>query len=98
MVTVANLVGYSGKIAMAKPHLTEKITNELLKTEDILITPHLTEECKRVIAKQAIKSFYMFFDGIEQKDKVIAFVERQLKSSRKSLRDEAENFLKKYIS
>jgi len=98
LVTVASLVGHSGKIAVAKPHLIEKITNELLKIEHISITPHLTEECKRVIAEHAIKSFYMFFDGVERKDKVIAFVERQLKSSRKSLREEAENFLKKYAS
>ncbi|MFH0897053.1 MAG: hypothetical protein V1850_03265, partial [Candidatus Bathyarchaeota archaeon] len=98
MVTVANLVGHSGKIAVAKPHLIEKITNELLKIEHISTTPHLTEECKRVIAEHAIKSFSMFFDGIERKEKVIAFVERQLKSSRKSLHDEAENFLKKYVS
>lgn len=97
MVTVANLVRHSGKIAVAKPHLTEKIANELLKIENILITPHLTEECKRVIAEEAIKSFYMFFDRVERKDKVITFVERQLKSSRKSLRDGAENFLKKYV-
>lgn len=98
LVTVANLVGHSGKIAVAKPHLIEKITNELLKIERISITPHLTEECKRVIAEHAIKSFYMFFDRVERKDKVIAFVERQLESSRKSLREEAENFLKKYVS
>ena len=98
LVTVASLVGHSGKIAVAKPHLIEKITNELLKIEHISITPHLTEECKRVIAEHAIKSFYMFFDRVERKDKVIAFVERQLKSSRKSLREEAENFLKKYAS
>jgi hypothetical protein len=98
MVTVANLVGNSGKIAIAKPYLIEKITAELLKVEDISTTPHLTEECKRVIAEKAIKSFYMFFDGVDQKNKVIAFVKKQLKSSRKSLHDEAENFLKKYSS
>jgi len=97
MVTVANLVGNSGKIALAKPHLTEKITDELLKVEYISIIPHLTEECKRVIAEHAIKSFDMFFYQIEQKDKVIAFVERQLQSSRKTLRDEAEKFLKKHV-
>lgn len=98
MVTVANLVGHSGKIAVAKPYLTEKIANKLLKVEHISTTPHLTEECKRVIAEQAIKSFDMFFDEVERKDKVIAFVERQLTSSRKALRDEAEKFLKKYVS
>jgi hypothetical protein len=94
MVTVANLVGHSGKIALSKPHLIEKITNELLKIECISVTPHLTEECKRVIAERAVKSFYIFFDDIKKKDKVIAFVKRQRKSSRKSLRNEAENFLK----
>jgi len=97
MVTVANLVGNSGKIAKAKPHLAEKITNELLKVEQLSITPHLTEECKRVIAEHAIKAFDMFFDRVEQTDKVIGFVERQLKSSRTTLRREAEKFLKKNV-
>ena len=97
MVTVTNVVGNSGKIALAKPHLIDKITNELLKVENISITAHLTKECKRVIAEKTIKSFSIFFDRVEQKDKVIAFVERQLTSSRKSLHNEAENFLKTYV-
>ncbi len=95
MVTVANAVGHSGKIALAKPYLINKITNELLKVENISTGPHLTEECKRVIAEAAIKSFNMFFDQIEQKDKVISFVESHLNSSRRTLREEAENFLKR---
>ncbi len=98
MVTVASMVGNSGKIALAKPYLIERITNELLKVENISITAHLTEECKRVIAEAAIKSFSRFFDKVGQKDKVITFVERQLKSSRRSLRKEAEKFLKNYGS
>ena len=96
MVTVANVVGNSGKIAVAKPHLIPKITNQLLKVEHISITPHLTEECKRVIAEKAIKSFNMFFDKIEDKAKVISFVERQSNSCRKSLRKQADKFLKKW--
>ena len=98
MVTVASMVGNSGKIALAKPYLIERITNELLKVENISTTAHLTEECKRVIAEAAIKSFSRFFDKVGQKDKVITFVERQLKSSRRSLRKEAEKFLKNYGS
>ena len=96
MVTVANVVGHSGKIALAKPHLINKITNELLKVENISTTPHLTEECKRVIAEKAIKSFNLFFDKIEHKEKVISFVERHLDSPRKALKKEAEVFLKKW--
>jgi len=95
MVTVANVVGHSGKIALAKPYLSDKITDELLKVEKISTTPHLTEECKRVIAQAAIKSFNMFFDQIKQKDKVISFVESHLNSSRIALRKEAEKFIKR---
>ena len=96
LVTVANVVGNSGKIALAKPHLIPKITENLLKVENLSVTPHLTDECKRVIAQAAIKSFDVFFDQVVQKEKVLAFVERQLNTSRRSLRIQAESFLKKW--
>jgi len=96
MVTVANVVGYSGKIALAKPYLIPKITDKLLTAENLSVTPHLTEECKRVIAEHAIGSFDLFFGKIKQKEKVFSFVERQLNSSRKTLKIQAENFLKKW--
>jgi hypothetical protein len=95
MVTVANVVINAGKIALAKPYLMGKITKELLKVEDIGITPHLTEECKRVIIEKTIQSFNQFFDKSEDaaKVEVYAFVKRQLGSSRDTLRKEAELFL-----
>jgi hypothetical protein len=96
MVTVANVVGNSGKIALAKPYLTQKITDKLLKVENISITPHLSEECKRVITQHAIKTFDMFFPQIEQKNKVISFVKKHLNSSRETLRTESESFLEKW--
>lgn len=96
MVTVANVAGHSGKIALAKPHLINKITDELLKVENISTTPHLTEECKRVIAEKIIKSFNLFFDKIDHKEKVISFIERHLDSPRKTLKKEAETFLRKW--
>ena len=60
MVTVANVVGNSGKIALAKPKLIPRITAELLKVENVSISPHLTEECKRVIAEKAVGTFNLF--------------------------------------
>jgi hypothetical protein len=96
MVTVANVVGNSGKIALAKPYLTKKITEKLLKVENISITPHLSEECKRVITQHAIKTFDLFFLRIEEKDKIISFVKKHLNSSRETLRTESENFLKRW--
>ncbi|HJX23420.1 MAG TPA: hypothetical protein VJ574_03310 [Candidatus Bathyarchaeia archaeon] len=97
MVTVANVVGHSGKIALAKPQLAQKIADELLKVEGISTTPHLTEECKRVIAEGSIKSLSLFFDKIEDKERVIAFVRRQIDSPRRTLKTEADNFLRKWV-
>jgi len=96
MVTVANVVGNSSKIAQAKPYLIPKITDELLKVKDLSTTPHLTEECKRAIAQATIKSLAVFFDRIAQKERVISFVKAHLDSPRKSLRTTAENFLEKW--
>ncbi len=96
MVTVANVVSNSGKIALAKPHLIEKITDELLKVENLSTTPHLTEECKRVIAEAAIKSFNLFYDQIKNKERVLSFVKSHLNSSRKTLRETAASFLDKW--
>ena len=96
MVTVASVVDHSSKIAVAKPYLIQKITNELLKVENIPAKPHLTEECKRVIAERTIESFDKFFDQVNTKDKVISFVRKNIHSPRGTLRQEAENFLAKW--
>lgn len=96
MVTVANVVGNSCKIALAKPYLVQMIASELLKIENIATTPHLTAECKRVITEKAIEYFDVLFDRIEAKDEVLSFVKRNKNSPRKSLKTQAENFLKKW--
>jgi hypothetical protein len=96
MVTVANVVSHSGRIALAKPNLAQKIADELLKVENISTTAHLTEECKKVIAEKAIGSFDLFFHRVEDKRKVISFVRNCAKSARKTLRIGAETFLKKW--
>jgi hypothetical protein len=100
MVTVANVVGNSAKIARAKPYLVPRITAELLRVDGISLSPHLTEECKRVIAEKATESFSRFFDlmDTEQKAKVISFVKNHADSSRASLRKEAKLFLSRRSS
>ena len=96
MVTVANVIGNSSKIAEAKPYLIPKVTDELLKVENISTTPHLTEECRRVIAQKTILTLSSFFDKIEHKDRVISFVKAKLDSPRKSLRRAAKKFIEKW--
>ncbi len=96
MVTVANVIGNSSKIALAKPYLIDKITNELLKVETLSITPHLTEECRRIVAEKTIETFDTFFKRISQKKRVICFVEKYVDSSRAALKAAAEDFLAKW--
>jgi hypothetical protein len=98
MVTVANVVGNSCKIALAKPYLVQKITSELLEVENVATTPHLSAECKRVITEKAVEYFDSFFGKIQNKDGVISFVKRNKNSSRESLKTKAESFLEKWAA
>lgn len=95
MVTVANLVGFSSKIGLAKPYLANRIARELLKIENIALTPHLTEECKRIIAQQSIDTFDQLFNLLDKKLKVevLDFVKKYLESSRPHLREKAKTFV-----
>lgn len=98
MVTVANVVANSARIARAKPYLVPRITAELLRVSQISTSPHLTEECTRVIAEKAIESFDDFFDLMSAKERVqvVAFAKTHVDSPRASLRKEAERFLKRH--
>jgi hypothetical protein len=98
MVTVANVVINSGKIVLARPYLNAKVTRTLLLVEDIDITPHLTEECKRVIIEKTIQTFSLFFGKLEKEliVEIYNFAKRQLSSPREPLRKEAELFLDKW--
>lgn len=95
MVTVAHVVDNSGKIALAKPKLTEKITDELLKVEKLSLKPRLTQECKNIIIGKTILAFSTYYNQIDDKEKIISFVTRQLNNTRKATKIKADKFLKK---
>jgi hypothetical protein len=96
MVTVANIVGNSARIAVAKPYLADRIAAEVLKIQELQVTPHLTEECKLVIAEHAIQTFDTIFNLANNKSALLAFAQKYENSSRISLRKQAQNFLKKW--
>jgi hypothetical protein len=93
MVTVANVVANSAKIASNKPYLADRITTELLKVQNLKTTPHLTEECKLVIAERAIETFGTLTKYIQNKQTLIEFARKHQNSSRASLQEEAQKFL-----
>lgn len=92
MINAANIAGYSGIIAKAKPHLQNKITDKLL---DIDNTCH-SSECKNIIKGKAILSFYEYIGEVEDKTKIIQFVKNELKNPRSATKKKAEKFLKKW--
>ena len=73
MVTIANLVGYSAKIATNKSYLADKIATELLKLQNLQTTPHISEECKLVIAQKTIETFNTLINHVQNKEAFAAF-------------------------
>ena len=95
MVTVANAVGYSAKIATNKSYLADKMVTELLKVQNLQTTPHISEECKLVIAQKTIETFNTLIDHVQNKQALVAFVQKYQDSSRTTLKREAQRFLEK---
>jgi hypothetical protein len=98
MITAANIIRSSAKIAAAKPYLTQRITREILRVETARFELHgePSPECRNVAIGHAIDAFDQFFDQIEEPEIVIKFVERQRMNSRKPAVKKAENFLNKH--
>jgi hypothetical protein len=96
MVTVANTVANSAEIVANKPYLADRISAELLKVQNLQTTPHLTEECRLVIAEKAIETFDTLIRYTKDKSALIAFAKKYQNSSRESLRKVAQRFLKKW--
>jgi hypothetical protein len=92
MINAANIAGYSGIVAKAKPHLQGKITNKLINIDKT----HHGSECKNIIKGKAIISFDEYYDEFENKDKIIKFVKKELKNTRSATRKKAEKLLKKW--
>lgn len=92
MITAGHVVDNSWKIARAKPEFQRKITDNLLKLENI---PR-DQECRSILLGKAILSFDKYFDEIQDKEEVISMVKRQIDSPRNATKVKAERFLKKY--
>lgn len=98
MITAANIIGSSPRIAAAKPELIEKISKEILRVQKAKYESKgaPSAECSDVAYGHAINSFAQFFDQVENKKPIITFVKKQVNNSRKSVAEKAEKFIKKY--
>jgi hypothetical protein len=92
MITAANVIRGSAQIALAKPHLADRIAVEILKVES---AEFKTPVCRNVAIGHAIDSFDRFFDCVTDKDRILRFVDAQLQNTRPPVRKRAEKFLKR---
>ena len=100
MVTAANIIGSSPKIARAKPHLAERIVREILRVRKARYESRgrPSPECRNVAIGHAVEAFDEFFDRIEDKASILKFVKSQLKNTRKPVVKKAERFLRRHAS
>ena len=96
MVAGANVVGSSWKIALAKFKLVPIITERIMGVQNARYEhkSRSSPECKNVVLGQAIDSLAKFYDMIENKEPVLAFVKKQLNNTRPQVVKKAEKFLK----
>jgi hypothetical protein len=83
--------GSFGKIARAKPKLKNKITKVLLEIDE-----KSKSKQKELVKAYAIQSFDEYFENINNKNKIIKFVRKQLNSKSPKTRKKAKEFLKKW--
>lgn len=91
LITATHVVDNSGKIALSKPELQDKITKELLNVEKI---PVPTKECRNILIGKTIEAFQAYYNKLKNKNKVLSFVKRQLYNPRNSTKAKAEKFLR----
>jgi hypothetical protein len=96
MITVANAVANSTKIAINKPYLADRIVQKLLKVQNLETTSHLTEECKLVIAEKTIETFNVLVNYVKNRKALIDFAKEYQNNQRTSLNKGARLFLKKW--
>jgi len=80
------------KVIHAKPSQREKIINHLLDVDKT----HHTQSRKDLIKADLVTSFDELFGTIQKKERILAFVERQMASSSPKARQAAKDFLKKH--
>ena len=95
LITAAHVIKGAAGIALAKPGLTGRITDELLKVEDAW---YQTDECRNITLGHTIKAFDRFYPQIENRAPVNGLVIRQLHNTGRTTRKTAKRFVKKRLT
>ena len=93
MIGAANAIQGAADIALAKPHPADRIAREIVRVRH---AHYATPECRNIAAGHAIQALDRFFEHIQKKAPVLAFVESQLNNPRPATRKKAEKFWAKW--
>ena len=88
MVTAANTITALGKVALYKPRLRKRITDELVKVDTL---PH-SAECRDILTGHALLAFESYVDEVKDKKEMKLFAKKHLKNKRNATRKKAEKF------
>ena len=93
MITAGNTIGAAARIAVAKPHLRERITWQLLKVKT---ARYQTPECWNIVLGHTINAFDQFFDQIEDREPVVELITQQLANPRSGTQKKTEKFVRRH--
>jgi hypothetical protein len=92
VIPPSHLAKNSGIIANSKPHLQSKITKKLLSIDDT----HHNPGRKDLIKGYIIEGFDQYFETAKDKEVIVDFIKKQLKSKSPTTVKKAKEFLKKW--
>jgi hypothetical protein len=95
MITAAQVLRGAARIAVAKPHLADRIAAEVLKVGR---ARYRTPECRNVAIGHAILALGDFFDLLQNPAPALRFVRKQIQNTRPATRKKAEQFLKRVLT
>ncbi len=93
LVTATTIIDHTPTIVAAKPTLADRITTHLLAAEQLPTNPHLTQECKHIIAAKTLITFDTIYPQIKNHDQILKYAARYTKSTRPTTKKLAESFL-----
>jgi hypothetical protein len=92
LITAGNVIGGAAKIGLAKPKLTDRIVDEILKVEK---ARYQTTDCRNVALGHAIEALAKLFEQSKRRENILRLAKKQLKNPRNATRKKAEKFIKK---
>ncbi|TFH50680.1 MAG: hypothetical protein E4H01_01735 [Lysobacterales bacterium] len=97
MVSAANAIGSSPKIAQARPELADRIVHEILKLEGAtyLHKGRVSPECKNVVRGAAVGAFEAIYPIAESRPSIARFLREQTENPRTKVRASARKVLGK---